>query len=223
MGVTAVERTDDGFRVSLGDGAEERSRFLLLATGVVDDLTALPGLDDCYGLSVFHCPYCDGWERRDRRLAAFGRGAAVAGLALGLKTWSADVVACTNGTSLDRKTRARLERNAIALRTEPIARLDHDRGLLKTIVFASGGDRPCDALFFASGQHPQSPIAISLGCTLTGRGVVDTGMRCDTNVPGVFVAGDASRDAQFAIVAAAEGVKAAVAINKTLQRQELQP
>ena len=89
-------------------------------------------------------------------------------------------------------------------------------------MFASGGNRPCVALFFTSGQHPQSPIAISLGCRLTPRGVVNTGTLCDTNVPGVFVAGDASRDAQFAIVAAAEGVKAAVAINKTLQHQELQ-
>jgi thioredoxin reductase len=61
---------------------------------VVDDLPAIPGFEACYGRSIFHCPYCDGWEQRDRPLAAFGRGADLAGLALGLKTWSADVVAC---------------------------------------------------------------------------------------------------------------------------------
>lgn len=223
VGVTGARRAGDHFRVTLGADSEERSRYLLLATGVVDDLTAIPGLDDCYGRSVFHCPYCDGWEWRDKRLAAIGRGKDCAGLALGLKTWSPDVVMCTNGSAIDRATRQRLERNAVEIRTEPIARLDHVEGLLRAIAFSSGEERPCNALFFATGQHPQSPLAASLGCRANRHGVVNTGRLCDTNVPRVFVAGDASRDAQFVIVAAAEGVKAAVAINKALQREELQP
>ena len=195
----------------------------MLATGVVDDLSLIPGMEECYGQSVFHCPYCDGWDWRDRRLAAFGTGQAVAGLALGLKTWSPDVVACTNGAPLARGLRERLERNGIAFRGERLERLNHSDGLLQSIVFAAGEDRPCDAFFFSSSQHPQAPLAASLGCRLTARGVVNTGPQCNTNIPGVFVAGDASRDAQFAIVAAAEGVKAAVAINRTLQHEDLKP
>lgn len=222
-GVTAARKAGDLFCVTLGTDREEHSRFLLLATGVVDELTAIPGLEDCYGRSVFHCPYCDGWEWRDRRLAALGRGRDCAGLALGLKTWSRDVVACTNDAPLDRRTRERLRRNAIEIRTDRIARLDHDDGVLRAISFAGGDARPCEALFFASGQHPQSPLATSLGCRLDQRGAVRTGARCATNVGGLFVAGDASRDAQFVVVAAAEGVKAAVAINKALQREELTP
>ena len=76
-------------------------------------------------------------------------------------------------------------------------------------------------MFFSTGQHPQSDLAIRLGCTLTTRGTVKTGTLCDTNVPRLFVAGDASRDAQFVVVAAAEGVKAALAINKALQAGEI--
>jgi thioredoxin reductase len=222
-GVTSAQWIDNRFRVCVGRDREEESRFLLLATGVIDDLPAIPGFDDCYGRSVFHCPYCDGWEWRDRRLAAFGRGAACVGLALGLKTWSADVVLCTNGARLDRANRERLERNGIAVRTDPVAALDHDDGALRALTFAHGEVRACDALFFATGQRPQSPLATTLGCTFTKLGTVNTGNACDTNVPRVFVAGDASRDAQFVVVAAAEGVKAAVAINKALQREELQP
>ena len=89
------------------------------------------------------------------------------------------------------------------------------------MAFASGDPLPRDAMFFTTGQHPQSDLAIKLGCTLTPRGAVKTGTLCDTNVPRLFVAGDASRDAQFVVVAAAEGVKAAVAINKALQAEEL--
>src|SRR5438876_1043585 len=73
VGVTAVCRSGDRFAFTLSDGGQELARFVLLATGVIDDLPLLPGIDDCYGRSVFHCPYCDGWEWRDRRLAALGR------------------------------------------------------------------------------------------------------------------------------------------------------
>lgn len=222
-GVVGATRLEDRYHVALGDGSSEDARYLLIATGVIDDLPAIPGFDECYGLSIFHCPYCDGWERRDRRLAAFGQGADVTGLALGLKTWSADVVVCTHGTRLARPLRERLDRNGISVRVEPIERLAHDAGALERVVFAGGEPLPRDALFFATGQHPQSSLAISLGCTLNRRGTVKTGSLCDTNVPGLFVAGDASRDAQFVVVAAAEGTKAAVAINKALQRDELEP
>ena len=223
IGVTGAVLEDDHYRVSFADGTEERARYLLIATGVIDDLPAIPGFDDCYGRSIFHCPYCDGWERRDRALAAFGRGADVAGLALGLKTWSADVVVCTHGAKLARATRERLDRNGVRVRTEPIARVEHADGAMTQLVFASGDPLTRDALFFSTDQHPQSSLAIALGCALTRRGTVRTGPLCDTNVPRLFVAGDASRDAQFVVVAAAEGVKAACAINKALQLEELKP
>jgi len=221
IGVTGAEWANDHYRVALSDGSQAVGRYLLIATGVIDDLPAITGLDECYGRSVFHCPYCDGWEWRDRRLAALGEGTHVAGLALALRTWSADVVVCSNGARLDRRSRDRLARNDVAIRTDEIARLEHNDGLMTTIVFASGDPMPREAIFFTTGQHPHSDLAIRLGCALTRKGVVKTGTLCDTNVPRLFVAGDASRDAQFVVVAAAEGVKAAVAINKALQAEEL--
>ena len=221
VGVTGAQLLDDHYRVSLGDGSLEDARYLLIATGVIDDLPAIPGFGECYGTSIFHCPYCDGWEQRDRPLAAFGHGTNVTGLALGLKTWSADVVVCTHGSRLARHFRERLSRNGIAIRTEPIARLEHADGVLTSVLFTSGDPLPRDAMFFSTGQRPQSDLATKLGCTLTLRGTVNTGTLCDTNVPRLFVAGDASRDAQFVVVAAAEGVKAAVAINKALQAEAI--
>jgi thioredoxin reductase len=221
IGVTAARRLDENFRVTLGNGAEEDTRYLLIATGVVDDLPAIDGFRDCYGRSVFHCPYCDGWEVRDRRLTAFGHGKEVTGLALGLKTWSADIVVCTHGVRLETRLRRRLADNGVAVRTEKIIRIEHDDGVLARVVFGAGDALERDAMFFTTGQHPQSDIAIKLGCTLTNRGAVKTGTLCDTNVSKVFVAGDASRDAQFVVVAAAEGVKAAMAINKAMQADEL--
>jgi thioredoxin reductase len=221
-GVTGARPLDDGYRVSLADGTERDARFLLIATGVIDDLPAVTGFDDCYGRSLFHCPYCDGWEWRGRRLVAYGRLRQAAGLALALTTWSDDVVLCTDGARLPRQLSDRLGRNGIAVRTERVERLDHEDGALRAVVFASGDALERDAMFFSTGQHPQCDLAIALGCTLTHRGTVKTGTLCNTNVPRVFVVGDASRDAQFVVVAAAEGVKAAVAINKALEAEALQ-
>jgi thioredoxin reductase len=218
---TGVTRLEDGFRVALAGGGTATARFLLIATGVCDDLPAIPGFEECYGRSVFHCPYCDGWEWRDRPLAIFGKGQAGANLALGLKTWSRDIVLCSDGTSVDSSLRARLTRNHIALRTDRVAALEHRRGSLSAVRFAGGDVMPRAALFFTTGQHHQSDLAARLGCSMNRRGTVRTGTLSDTNVPGVFVAGDASRDAQFVVVAAGEGVKAAVAINRALQHREL--
>src|SRR3954471_11986136 len=144
LGVTGAQQSGDIYRVSLNDGTEEQARYLLIATGVVDDLPAIPGFDECYGRSIFHCPYCDGWEERDRRLAAFGRGADVAGLALGLKTWSPDVVVCTDGARLEPRLRERLDRNGVRVRTDHIAAIEHADGALTGIAFASGDRIPTD-------------------------------------------------------------------------------
>jgi thioredoxin reductase len=219
VGVKDAKSDRDGFSVHLADGRRERSRFLLLATGVKDVLPEVPGVAECYGRSVFHCPYCDGWECRDKRLAVLGRHAVP--LALSLKTWSTNVALCTHGKRLDLAARLRLKDNGIALRTATVARLAHVDGRVTNIEFVDGDGLPCDVLFFGTGQYQQDSLAERLGCAFNRKGTVNTGTLCDTNVPGVFVAGDASRDAQFVVVAAAEGIKAAVAINKALQRMEL--
>jgi thioredoxin reductase len=140
---------------------------------------------------------------------------------LGLKTWSDDIVLCSDGGPVDAPLTERLARNQVALRTERIAGLDHDEGRLAAIRFAHGRPVPRSAMFFVTGQHHQSNLAERLGCSMNRRGTVKTGTLSNTNVPGVFVAGDASRDAQFVVVAAAEGVKAAMAINRALQQREL--
>ncbi|MDQ1728797.1 MAG: hypothetical protein QOD33_922, partial [Pyrinomonadaceae bacterium] len=86
-----------GFEISLRTGEQLTSRKLLLATGVVDDVPTVTGLAALYGRSVFHCPYCDGWEMRDQPLAIYGNGETGSGLALELTLWSRDLVLCTDG------------------------------------------------------------------------------------------------------------------------------
>jgi len=219
--VTNAECRDGRFYVTLEDGAEHAARKLLLATGVVDDLPQIPGFQKLYGVSVFHCPYCDGWEVRDQPIAIYGRGARGLGLSLELTAWSRDLVLCTDGPpELDANDLARLARNGIRVRDERVARLEGTDGL-ERVVFAAGEPLARRALFFTTGQHPQSRLAHRLGCEINEKGTVRTGRYETTHLKGLYVAGDASRAVQWVVVAAAEGAEAAFDINTDLLKEDL--
>ena len=216
--VSGIAASADEFEVTLREGEPVRALAVLLATGIRDELPAVDGLDACYGITAHHCPYCDGWEHREKTIGVIGRGAGAAGLALSLRTWSDRVVLCTNGPSkLTPVQREQLAAQHITLHERRLTRVEHDNGHVTALVMVDGESVPCDAIFFAGRQTQQCDLARSLGCEFTGKGTVKTDHLGKTCVPGVFVVGDASRDVQFVIVAAAEGAKAGVAINKALQ------
>ena len=220
--VDANCRADTRFEVQLRGGERLIARKLLLATGVVDNVPAIAGLPELYGRSVFHCPYCDGWEVRDQPLAIYGRGRRGVGLSLELTGWSRDLVLCTDGPSeIDADGVAELERAGILLRQDRILRLEGQEGTLHRIFFESGEALPRRALFFTTGQIQQSHLAVGLGCELNHKGTVRTGKYETTHLPGLYVAGDASRAVQWVVVAAAEGAEAAFAMNTDLLREDL--
>jgi thioredoxin reductase len=214
--VRDVTPSGDAFSVAL-DAGQLDTRTVLLATGVHDHVPDIPGLAECFGISVHHCPYCDGWEVRDKAIAIIGAGPSPAGLALSLKTWSPNVSACSNGARIRAAHRAQLLSHDVPLYESRIARLEQTDGWARRLVFEDGRSLGCDAVFVSAPQRQQSTLAQRLGCEFTRRGTVKTDLLGKTCVPGIYVVGDASRDVQFAIVAAAEGAKAGVAINQDLQ------
>lgn len=220
--IEAACTPESRFEVTLASGARARARKLLLATGVVDNLPAIDGFRELYGRSVFHCPYCDGWEVRDQPIAIYGRGDRGLGLSLELTAWSRDLVLCTDGPSeIDDSGRERLARNGIAVRETRVVRLDGADGVLRHVVFEGDERLPRRALFFTTGQSQRSKLAVHLGCEFNDKGTVRTGKYETTHLPGLFVAGDASRAVQWVVVAAAEGAEAAFAINTDLIKEDL--
>ena len=210
------------FETTLDTGERVESRKLLVATGVRDNLPEVDGIGPMYGRSVFHCPYCDGWEVREQPLAVYGRGERGYGLSLELTAWTSDILLCTDGPcELDAEQRERLERNGVALREDPVVRLDGADGMLEHVVFGDGTSSARRALFFTTGQHQQSSLATRLGCEINDKGTVRTGRYETTHLPGLVVAGDASRAVQWVVVAASEGAEAAFAINTDLIKDDL--
>lgn len=219
--ISDAQQRDTLFEVTTAQGQVFKSRKLLLATGITDNLPELNGFHEFYGISAFHCPYCDGWESRDKRIVAYAKGKQVADYALTLRPYSADLILCANGPcDLDADERARLVRNGIPLVEKQIDRLEGANGQLTRIVFADGEAIERDVLFFHLGQKQRSQLAAQLGCKVSDEGGVQADPDCTTKIPGLFIAGDATRDVQQLIVAAAEGVKAAFAVNIELRNED---
>ncbi|HEY8564276.1 MAG TPA: NAD(P)/FAD-dependent oxidoreductase [Beijerinckiaceae bacterium] len=219
--VTDVERTEQGFAITLADGRREEAHKLLLATGLVEDLPEIEGFAELWGHSVHHCPYCDGWENRGRPVAVYAKSRDGVGLALEMRVWSEDVTLCTDGYKLSPRDRARLKRHGVAVNEAPVERLERDDEGLRCIRFKTGETLPRHAVFFIHGRRKISELVLKLGCELDEKGTVRTRAYEKTNVPGLYVAGDASRRVQFGIVAAAEGAMAAFAMNTELIKERL--
>lgn len=214
-------RYEGGFELTSNSGEMFRSRKLLLATGITDNLPDVEGFDAMYGRSAFHCPYCDGWENRDKRIVAYARGKETVQFALTLRPYSADIILCSDGPcGLDDSDRELLARNHIPLIEKRLSRLEGPEGQLTRIVFADGEAIERDTLFFHLGQKQRSQLAARLGCKVSNEKGVRTYDTCATEIPGLYIAGDATRDLQQVIVAAAEGSKSAFEINSELRDED---
>ncbi|WP_132254142.1 NAD(P)/FAD-dependent oxidoreductase [Methylobacterium segetis] len=220
--VVEATRLDGAFEVRLADGTRERARRLILATGLHQDLPDVDGFSRYWGTGVHSCPYCDGYEARDHAVVAYAHGPSAKGLALELTVWSRDVTLCTDGHGLDlsEEDRARLDRHGIRIIDAKLRRLVGDEAGPERLEFEDGGAIPCRAVFLMPAECRPSDLIRGLGCELKQNGTVPTRDYERTNVPGLFVAGDASRRVQFAVVAAAEGAMAAFAVNTELIRED---
>ncbi len=219
--VIAARRRETGFELELESGESLAARKLVLATGVYDRLPEIDGLEKRYGKSVHHCPYCDAWEHQDQALAVYGRAKAGFALARKLTNWSADVILCTDGASgLRANERRELERLGITVHSGRITGLEGAGASLERIRFADGSALERRALFFTLGWELCSTLALDLGCRLTRKGCIATDDHQQTQVPGLYVVGDASRDVQLVVLAAAEGTKAALHLHEQMVEED---
>jgi thioredoxin reductase len=221
--VTQARRSGTGFVVTLGKSRKVHARKLLIATGLFDFVPRIPGIDELFGRSVFQCPYCDGWEMRDRKVAVYGRGLRGFQTARAMTAWASDIVLLTDGVMrLSVEQRRQLDRNGIQVVRKKIARLVGQRGRLQHVEFRDGTRLARETLFFDTASGAQSDLARSVGCRFARHGGVLAGEHEATSVPGVFVAGNIIRDVQLSIVAAAEGARAAFGINRALTREDFE-
>lgn len=224
----AARGTKGEFEVELANGTVARARRLVLATGQIDEPYDIPGLPERFGRSVFHCPFCHGWEAGDKTLAVITREPMEAMLALYLADrFSKDVVLCTHGPlELSEPVRSAVADSGLRVIdtavTEVVGELDD-----LTIRFADGATLARQAIFHRAPTRQHSGLAAQLGCEILLDGTVRVDELQQTTVPGVAAAGDTAKllavpDATTLVVlGAADGVRAALWMEADLFRGDL--
>jgi thioredoxin reductase len=215
--VRDAEVLDDVVRLTSSRGTDT-ARTVLLATGMLDDVPDIPGFAGVWGISAHTCPYCDGFEHRDERLAVLASGARGEHLAVLLRQWSDDVVLLSNGPhdlAVDQRTR--VDALGIPIIETPVVALEgSDEGRLRRVRLDDGEALDRDALFFYVGWRLRNDVARRLGCRLHDDGSIAVDSDQATTVDRVYAAGNCAEPRALVPAAAGSGVNAAVSINVRL-------
>jgi thioredoxin reductase len=209
--VAAIEAAGDGtFRATLDGGDEVAARRVLLATGMQYTPPDLPGVAERWGNTVFHCPFCHGWEVRDGALAVLEEGAAAVFRALLLRGWSDDVVLLSG--DVDPEGRAKLAAAGVPIDEREVVGVR----ATATVVFADGSELPRDGLMVAAPMSQRSTLAADLGLELSPGGTIVVDEQGQTSLPGAFAAGDVAGAAQMVSVAIGDGARVAAQVRFSL-------
>lgn len=221
--VVSIKGEKNNFSVMLEDGRCYSTRRVILAYGRRDVLPEIENLESLYGISVFHCPDCDGPSMLDLRVGVYGHDRSAAILALYLLTWASKVTLLTDGNELSVTEEAQqvLRKYDVGVETKTIARLCDDGGRLSAVEFKDGDALALDGVFFHLGSHPSTDIADELGCERDDEGNLIVDNSHETSVPGIYAAGDLIGGPYLAVGAAAKGAKTAIAVHKSLLPPEL--
>lgn len=214
----SAAKEDDGLVLALSDGAEVRTRKLILATGVTDTLP-LDSMVPRWGVSVLHCPYCHGYEVRDRRFAVIANVSGAVHQAMILPDWGATTFYTQGVFEPSAEEAALLAARGVGIERTPVIELLGEGSEIRALRLADGREVAAEVVFTAPRTHMASPLAEQLGCAFVD-GVTGPYIEVDsmqqTSAPGVFAAGDAATAMYNATVASAAGVMAGVAAHRAL-------
>ncbi|WP_458760646.1 NAD(P)/FAD-dependent oxidoreductase [Afipia sp. TerB] len=217
--VASLRKTANGFAVEAANESHQAQR-LILATGVGDDLPDVAGLAERWGKSVFHCPYCHGYELRRGRIGVIASSELSMHHALMLPDWGETTLFLNDAFVPDEEQLGQLRKRGVTLERAPIARISGHA----TVELRDGRAIALDGLFTLTRISSKDPLAEQLGCAFdegpTGA-VIKTDFSKETTVPGVFACGDVARMAGNVALAVGDGVMAGVAAHRSLMFADL--
>ncbi|GKT20758.1 NAD(P)/FAD-dependent oxidoreductase [Acidovorax sp. SUPP3334] len=216
---TDAAGTEEGFAVELDSGETLLAQKLLLATGLRDELPAIPGLSERWGATVLHCPYCHGYEVGGAPAGTLYAAPTSVHHAMLVGDWGPMTLFLNGHEAPEPQALAQRAARGIAVEPARVLGLEGDAPALSGVRLDDGRCVPIKALFVPPRTHMASPLAEQLGCAFD-EGMSGPMIRVDatqqTTVPGVFAAGDAAMPGHNAALAAANGVMAGVCLHKAL-------
>lgn len=223
--VLSARRVTGGFEVALDGGDTVRARRLLLATGLVDELPPVPGVRERWGRDVFHCPYCHGWELRDRAVGVLGSSSSAADEALLLRQWTADLTLLVHvGEPPTGEQREQLSARGVQVVEGEVRSLVVRDDRLRGVRLAGGTEVRCEALAVTPVAAPRADLPARLGlepAAEDGGAFLPADPNGRTSVDGIWAAGNVSDLAAQVVDAASSASRAAIDLNADLVREDV--
>ncbi len=218
MDQTVIEIIKDDitglFLVNTSENKTYVTEKILLATGIQEEFP-LPQIRQYYGKSLFSCPYCDGWELRDKPLAIIAENEEhISHMTKLVFNWSQDLIVFTNGHQLSKKIQNDFEQKKIKAYTNTIKDLHGDDGNLSSVELETGDNILRAGGFIVPSFYRPNKFAKQLNCQVDENGTIMTDGAGRTTAAGIYIAGETEKGGPSSLmIAAAEGFKAASSIN----------
>lgn len=184
-------KAEDGFRIRTESGKEFEAKKLIFATGIKDIMPKIKGFSDCWGISVVHCPYCHGYEIKNKKTGIIANGERAFHLAPLARNLTDDLSIITEGKSeFNPEQKLKLEENNIKTLEKEIIEIEHEKGYMKNVIFSDNTKERFQATYAALPFKQHSDIPELLRCELNEQGYLQVDMMNKTTVDGVFACGD---------------------------------
>ncbi len=220
--VEDVKGEIDRFTLQLQNGDTVRARRIMFATGMFDDLPRITGIKALWGKRIFVCPFCDGWEFRDQRMAVIGNTRSALELAQELWDWSHDLVVCSlSKTPIPHALRQWQAVAHVDVIESPPTSIHEQNGNV-VIECQAGETTQCDVVFISAPLKQHSDLPRKIGCRITERETIAIDAKNRTSVPGCYAAGDCVTKYHQIVFAAASAARAAIAINEEFYESDAQ-
>lgn len=213
-------KNEEGFSILTNSGVTFNARKLIFATGIKDILPDIKGFEQCWGISVIHCPYCHGYEFRQLKTGIMANGIKAFHLASLVNNLTNDLTILTSGDA-DFKVEQinQLQKHHLKIIATEIAELEHEDGHIKQVIFKDGSKMELDAIYAAVPFRQHSDIPVALGCELTEPGYIKVNNLQQTTMDGVFACGDNAMMMRSIAQAVYSGNLAGAIVNKELTEE----
>jgi thioredoxin reductase len=209
--------TGDGFEITVASGEKFYAKKIIFATGIRDLLPPITGLDECWGISVLHCPYCHGYEVTGQKTGVIGNGEEGYQLTKLISNWTNQLTLFTGDlSSITGEQANQLVKHNIQVVEKEIERLEHDAGYARNIHFKDGTSFSIDAIYIRPPFEQHCPIPKIVGCSFTEEGYISVDSSQETSVKGIFACGDNSSPMRTVANAVAMGTATGIAVSKQL-------
>lgn len=214
------KRNHIGFEVTTSKGDVFTAKKLVLATGVKDLMPDIKGFSECWGISVVHCPYCHGYEIRNKKTAIIATGERAFHLASLVNNLTQEITIITSGSKdFEVKQLEKLKQHDIQIIEKEISAIEHHNGQMEKIVFKDGSTEYFESAYASIPFEQNSNIPQELGCKITENGHIEVNFMQKTSEDGIFACGDNSTMMRSVSMAVSSGTITGAMVNHELSQE----